>query len=475
MGMPASKQEEIYTRYWYPMEQRFGHSEYAKLFDRFMRDYLTVKSKAGTIPNIDAVYSEFKKYIQGRDITEVVADVDLFSRYFVRLAFPDRNEDPVVRAIMENINTLKVDVAYPLLLEAFDDFEQGSLLTREDFIEILDLVESYVLRRAIVGIPTNSMNKTFATFKRSIDKDDYLNSVKYAFMKLDSYRRFPRDEEFVSEFVLKDIYNLSQRRNYMLSKLENNGRKERVNIEEYTIEHVMPQNENLSAQWQRELGDDWKDIQIRYLHTIGNLTLTGYNSELSDRPFLEKRDMTGGFADSPLRLNRGLAKLDRWGREQIEQRSTSLSHLALGIWKFPNLAPEVITRYEGMPEVNSDEYSLDHFEHLNGDILELFEALRKRILNLDSSVRQEIKKNYIAYKTTTNFVDIVPQKSRLRLSLNMRFDEINDPEGKCNDVTDKGRWGNGDIEVGISSMDEIEYILFLIRQSFEKHTDTIVV
>jgi len=475
MGMPPSKQEEIYTRYWYPMEQRFGHAEYAKLFDRFMRDYLTIKSKAGTIPNIDAVYNEFKKYIQGKDITEVVADVALFSRYFVRLAFPERNEDPLIRAIMENINTLKVDVAYPLLLEAFDDFERGGLLTREEFIEILDLVESYVLRRAIVGIPTNSMNKTFATFKRSIDKDDYLNSLKFAFMKLDSYRRFPRDEEFISEFMLKDIYNLSQRRNYLLSKLENKGRKERVNIEEYTIEHVMPQNENLSAQWQRELGDDWKDIQIRYLHTIGNLTLTGYNSEMSDRSFLEKRDMTGGFADSPLRLNRGLAKLDRWGREQIEQRATSLAHMALDIWKFPNLAEEIVARYEGMPEVNGDEYSLDQFEHLNGDILEVFETLRKRILNLDSSVREEIKKLYIAYKTTTNFVDIVPQKSRLRLSLNMRFDEINDPEGKCSDVTDKGRWGNGDIEVGVSSIDEIEYTLFLIRQSFEKHTDEIAV
>lgn len=475
MGMPASEQEELYTRYWYPMEQRFGHAEYAKLFDRFMRDYLTIKSEAGTIPNIGEVYNEFKKYIQGKSITEVVADVALFSRYFVRLAFPERNDDPVIRAIMENINTLKVDVAYPLLLEAFDDFERGGLLSREEFIEILDLVESYVIRRAIVGIPTNSMNKTFATFKRSIIKEDYLNSVKYAFMKLDSYRRFPRDEEFVSEFTLKDIYNLRQRRNYLLSKLENNGRKERVNIEEYTIEHIMPQNENLSTIWQQDLGSDWKDIQTRYLHTIGNLTLTGYNSEMSDRPFLEKREMTGGFADSPLRLNRGLAKLDSWNQEQIELRANSLANTALGIWKFPNLPDEVVTQYESKPEENGDDYSLDQFEHLSGDILELFEALRKRILNLDASVREEVKKLYIAYKTTTNFVDIVPQKSRLRLSLNMQFDEINDPEGKCKDVTELGRWGNGDIEVGISSQDEIEYTLFLVRQSFEKHTDELAV
>src|SRR5690606_25547820 len=136
-----------------------------------------------------------------------------------------------------------------------------------------------------------------------------------------------------------------------------------------------------------------------------------------------------------------------------------LAEIAMDIWKFPSLPPDVIERYEWDLEAAVDEYSLDNFEHLHGEMSDLFESLRKRILNLDSSVREEVKKLYIAYKTTTNFVDIVPQKSRLRLSLNMRFDEINDPEGKCNDVTDKGRWGNGDVEIGVSSHDEIEYVM----------------
>jgi uncharacterized protein with ParB-like and HNH nuclease domain/predicted transport protein len=466
MGMPASEQEEIYNRYWYPMEQSFGHAEYARLFDRFMRDYLTVKSESGTIPNIGEVYNEFKKYIQGKDITVVVADVALFSKYFVRLAFPERNHDPEFRSALENINFLKVDVAYPFLLEVFDDFEQKGLLSREDFIEILKIIESYVIRRAIVGIPTNSMNKTFATFKRSINKDDYLESIQYAFMKLDNYRRFPRDEEFKSNFMSRDIYNLQhQRRNYLLSRLENNGRKEQVNIEEYTIEHIMPQNPRLTAAWQRELGFGWKDIQMRYLHTIGNLTLTGYNSEMSDRPFIEKRDMVGGFADSPLRLNRDLAKLDRWGKEQIEARAEHLANMALKIWESPILSNNLII------EEDVSEYSFDQFKHLNGDMLELFEALRKRILNLDASVREEIKKHYIAYKTTTNFVDIEPQKARLKLWLNIHLNELNDPKGFCNDVSDKGQLGNGDIVIGISSYHEIDYIMFLIRQAFEKHTD----
>ena len=112
-----------------------------------------------------------------------------------------------------------------------------------------------------------------------------------------------------------------------------------------------------------------------------------------------------------------------------------------------------------------------HAEYLQGDMLTLFEALRKCILNLDASVREEFKKLYIAYKTTTNFVDIVPQKSRLRLSLNMRFEEIDDPKGLCRDVTDLGRWGNGDVELGVSSLNQLDDVMLLIRQAFEKHSE----
>ena len=104
-------------------------------------------------------------------------------------------------------------------------------------------------------------------------------------------------------------------------------------------------------------------------------------------------------------------------------------------------------------------------------MLELFQALRIRIINIDSSVKEELKKYYIAYKTTTNFIDIVPQKSQLRLSLNMAFYDLDDPKGICKDVTGLGRWGNGDVEFGISSKEEFDYAMFLIQQSFEKHWD----
>ncbi len=473
MGLPPEEQEDLYTRYWYPMEQRFGDAEYATLFDRFMRDYLTIKSEAGQIPAIRNVYSDFKIYSANKNIHDLIADVYHYSKYFVKLAFPERNDDVEISRILEGINTLKVDVAYPLLIEVYNDYEQHNLLTRKEFIEILRLVESYVLRRAICGIPTNSMNKTFATFKRAIKKDDYLDSVKYALLQLDSYRRFPQHDEFWQAFTFKDIYNLRQRRNYILSNLENYGRKEWVNIEEYTIEHIMPQNPKLSPEWRDVLGENWKTKHSSYLHTIGNLTLTGYNPELSDKPFKHKRDVTGGFADSPLRLNRELASLDKWGVEEISDRAQALADLASEIWIVPELSDEAMAKFS-QPVDEATAYSLEHFEHLQGEMLALFNALHMRILNLDASVRQEIKKLYVAYKTTTNFIDIVPQKRRLRLSLNMEFDEIDDPQRICTDVTHVGRWGNGDVEVGISSFDEIEYIMFLTRQSFKKHSEEAV-
>lgn len=291
---------------------------------------------------------------------------------------------------------------------------------------------------------------------------------------MDGYRRFPKDEEFKREFMDKDIYSF-RNRNYLLSKLENYNRKEPVNVASYTIEHIMPQNPNLSSEWREELGIYWGKIHEEYLNTIGNLTLTGYNPELSDKPFRDKRDMKSGFKDSPLRLNHSLASLEHWNRNEIETRAEYLANKAIEIWAFPVLSSSSIAyREKARHSYGKIEYTLADHNDLQGDIRELFEQLRKRILNIDASVKEEIKKQYIAYKTTTNFVDIVPQKTALRLSLNMRFDQINDPKGICRDVTNLGRWGNGDVEVKLSSPYQINDVMDLIYQSYTLHSENAV-
>jgi uncharacterized protein with ParB-like and HNH nuclease domain/predicted transport protein len=470
MGQEIKTQTEFYEKYWFPMEQSFGN-EYASRFDWFMRDYLSVKM--GRIPAIGRVYDEFKNYVQNgertRDIKEVVADIYKFSNYYVNMVLHKEKDEELLQ-LFKSISRLKMDVSYPFLLPVYDDYSNG-IVSKEDFTQVLALVENYVFRRAICGILTNSLNKTFAILYKSIRAENYLESLQAAFQMMDSYKRFPPDAEFENEIITKDVYNFRSR-NYLLSKLENFKRKEPVNIEEFTIEHILPQNPNLSSSWQSMLGEGWKDIQNKYLHTLGNLTLTGYNSELSDRPFNEKKSMEGGFDDSPIRLNKYLQTTDVWNEDHIFNRAVELAEKAKEIWFAPNLPDEVLEKYSSKENKDTSIYTLDSYEFLVGEMLNLYQSLSKRILNLDSSVREEFKKLYIAFKSSTNFVDIVPQKSRLRLSLNISFEDILDPLGRCKDVSGVGRWGNGDVEIGISNLGEIDYAMELIQQAFDAQLES---
>lgn len=470
MGQEPKAQEELYKKYWLPMEQNYGY-EYSAYFDRFMRDFLTIKT--GSIPTMRDVYKEFKKYLMNlnhKPMNEIVKEIKYYSDIYVAIAFA-RSDDKEINEAFNDIIELKVEVSYPFLIQVFSDY-LNNIIDKKSFIEILRTVESYVFRRAVVGIPTNSLNKTFANLYKEINKDDYLNSFYAAMLLKDSYRRFPTDEEFKEEFVIKDFYNF-RNRNYLLRKLENFDRKEKVQIEEYTIEHIMPQNKNLSKEWREMLGENWETVHKKYLHTIGNLTLTRYNPELSDKSFIEKREMKGGFKDSPIRLNSDLARLDRWSEKEIIKRSNDLAEKAIKIFAYRELPEEILEKYRSKKYIDENgQYSIDNFSNsLKGEMLDLFNTLRKRILNLDSSVREEFKKLYIAYKNTTNFVDIEPQKKKLRLNLNLNFEEIIDPENRCKNVTDLGTWGNGNVEFSVYSHKDIDYAMFLIEQSFHKHSE----
>lgn len=464
MGQETELQTDLYEKHWYPMEQSYGN-EYAGRFDWFMRDYLSVKTR--TIPKIAHVYEAFKKYVQNdtspQAVIDVVADIHRYSGFYVNMVL-HKESDPELLSAFKRISQLKVDVSYPFLLAVYGDYVE-QILSQQDFHHILCLVENYVFRRAICGIPTNSLNKTFSNLYKSVRKDHYLESIQAIFLLLDSYKRFPTDAEFQNEMMTKDVYNF-RNRNYLLDRLENNHRKEQVHVDDYTIEHVLPQNPELSNEWKTMLGADWKKVQEEYLHTLGNLTLTGYNSELSDHPFARKKSIEGGFDDSPIRLNEFLRKTDIWNAEQIQQRARELARKASELWFAPDLSPEQLQQYKPRPKMER-EYTLEGYDYLNGDMLDLYQALKKRILNIDSSVTEEFKKLYIAYKSTTNFVDIVPQKSRLRLSLNMAYPDVIDPKDLCKDVTGLGRWGNGDVEVGLSNLNELDDVMELIEQALE--------
>lgn len=469
MGLEPELQTRLYEEYWRPMELDFGQEAYGTQFDSFMRHYLTVRT--GDIPREREVYEAFKDHsrttpVQAAGIEALVKDIRAFARYFCALAL-GREEDATLGTAFHDLRELKIDVAYPFLLELYDDYATGTL-SAADFATAVRLVESYVFRRAICAIPTNSMNKTFATFSKALKKDHYLESIQAHFLTLPSYRRFPSDDEFRRDLQTRDLYNFRSR-SYWLRRFENHDRKERVPVDDYTIEHILPQNPDLSASWKQALGSEWQRVQQQWLHTLGNLTLTGYNAEYSDRPFSDKRDMKGGFKDSPLKLNAGLGQLDVWNEPAIQARAKRLANEALAVWTAPRLAAATLATYQPAKPATSSGLSIDDHPHLlTPGLREVFEGFRKEVLALDPCVTEEFLKLYVAYKAETNFVDVVPQAQRLRLSINLAFSEINDPKGLCKDVTNLGRWGNGDVEIGLTSLNELPYVMGLVRQSFER-------
>lgn len=468
MGLEPQEQKYVYEHYWRPMELLFEYEKQDLVMDRFFRDYLTMK--LARIPKQDHVYEEFKAYhlnCEFATIQELCQDLYTYSKYYTNMVFR-RSSNAKLKSLYSDISELRMEVAYPFLLKVHNDQAEG-IITEDQLAEILEMCISYVFRRNICEIPTNSLNKTFATMKNEIRPDDYMNSIKAFFILRDDYKVFPDDDRFAAAFETRDVYHMRQR-NYLLSHLENYDNKSPIIIENYTIEHIMPQNPNLDDDWKQNLGTDWKEVQKKYLHTIGNLTLTAYNSEMSDKPFHEKMDMKGGFKQSALRLNAYLVMLNKWNEDTIKKRAGILTEEAEKIWAYPQLSNAELAPYQHTDEKPAQKYSLETYD-INVFTKTLFEILDKRIMNLSPDVKREFKKLYIAYKLDTNFVDVVVQKQRLRLSLNMKFSEIYDPNNMCRDITGLGRWGNGDVELYFEHTSDIDKVMELVEQSYRLQAD----
>ncbi|WRA19349.1 DUF262 and DUF1524 domain-containing protein [Helicobacter pylori] len=460
METEVEKQEGFYNKYWRAMEEEFEQSKGEDLFNKFVRHYLTIKTRE--IPNIKKVYAVFKDYQQkeGIAIEDLLKDLQKYCGYFCQIVFKKEADKDLNKALGFLVD-LEMDVVYPLLLELYSDYSDG-VLSKDDFRRSIALIESYICRRAVCGLGTNSLNKVFPSFTKRIQKNEYFKSLKAHFGSLTEKQRFPNNDEFKDCFITIDFYSFKKKK-YFFERLESFDRKERVYTDEYTIEHIMPQT--LTEEWERDLGENFQKIHDKYLHTIGNLTLTGYNPKYSNKSFQEKRDMEGGFKDSPLKLNQGLRDLESFGEEEIKKRANDLADLALKIWTYPNLDAETLEKYK--PKKEKKVYDLSSY-NLGSHSRELFDFLSKKIKALDEKIVEEFNKHYISYKFSKNFVDIVPLNKGLNLYLNMKFNELQDEKNLARDMTNKGHLGNGDIEVKLETEENISYCLGLIKQALEK-------
>ncbi|GAA9158822.1 hypothetical protein BTM353_15310 [Helicobacter pylori] len=281
METEIEKQEGFYNKYWRAMEDDFKQNK--KLFDRFVRHYLTIKTRE--IPNINKVYVALKDYRQkeGIGIEDLLKDLQKYCGYFCQIAFKKEADKDLNKALGFLVD-LEMDVIYPLLLEFYSDYSDG-VLSKDDFIPIIALIEGYICRRAVCGLGTNSLNKVFPSFTKHIQKDQYFESLKAHFVCLTEKQRFPNNDEFKNLFITIDFYEFKKNK-YFFERLENFDTKELVNTKGLTIEHIMPQT--LTEKWKRDLGENFQAIHDKYLHTIGNLTLTGYNDKYSNKSFKKK-------------------------------------------------------------------------------------------------------------------------------------------------------------------------------------------
>lgn len=351
MGLSRTNQEKIYKSYWEVIEKNAKDEILNKSrVSDFIRDYLTLINKE--IPNKGEVYVKFKSQYPTTTIDElenVLADLKSLVKYYNKLINPKNEIDKDIRTQLEYINRLEINVAFPFLMKVYEDYS-NSIIDKPTFISVLNLVQSYTWRRFILGLPTNALNKIFMGlyYHKDFKKEDYLSSIQKILLKLSRVQRFPRNAEVINALKEKDVYNIKPKnRIYLLERLENFNNIEHVVIEgnsDITIEHIFPQNPD--PKWKIELGqEEYNFIKENYLNTIGNLTLSGNNGKLGNKPFIEKRDMNidgkeQGYKFSRLWLNRDLKEKEKWNKAGIEKRANEISERFMKIWEMPEIEIE---------------------------------------------------------------------------------------------------------------------------------------
>ncbi len=354
MGLERKSQNKIYQNYWEVIEKLAkDETRNTNRVSDFIRDYLTLKNKK--IPNKGKVYIEFKANYPTSTIDELeknLSGLKSLVKHYNKLLNPKNEVDRDIKLQLEYINRLEINVAYPFLIKVYDDYD-NSIIDKLTFLKVLELIQSFTWRRFIISLPTNALNKIFMSLYDKVNESDYLFSIQKSLLQRTGVQRFPKDSEVIDALKVKDVYNIkSKNRTYLLERLENHNNKEPVLIDvnpDITIEHIFPRNP--SPEWKIELeNDEYIFVKENYLNTIGNLTLSGDNGKLGNKPFLFKKDLeNGGYKNSRLWLNRHLSNLEKWGKDEIEERFRLLKERFLNIWVFPNI---IIEEKKDSSEIN---------------------------------------------------------------------------------------------------------------------------
>jgi len=323
MRIHIDNQDKVYSNYWQPMQTALNDSltEYIRHF--LMRD--------GSIIKQNDVYYALKEKVASNNAIDYLKELQKYSVYYQRLIYPELEPEEDLQKYFRRLNRIEVTTAYPLLLNFYGNYT-GNKISKTDFVAILKILENYLIRRFVCNVPTNQLNKIFpAVYPLLITK--YQDSHTEGIKEILQGRGYPKDTDFYTRFKETKFYGAGDRQiktKLILETLEENfAHKEAVPFDNLSIEHVMPQT--LSEWWQHHIGEDWEETHELFLHTIGNLTLTAYNTEMSNDDFIAKKK---AYNESHLELNKYFAPLSSWRRAEIESRADALAKQALEIWGY---------------------------------------------------------------------------------------------------------------------------------------------
>ena len=330
--MTEVDQDRLYESYWLKAEQILSRDQ----LEGFFLDYLNFKMDGFTKES--TAYDDFKAlYVRGRYTNEtMLGEILHYAQQYHAFYCGDKlhlsNE---ANQFLDSIRKLNQTTVYIFLFSVFDDFEAG-VIDDETLCKVLRLLLNYSIRRLICEVGSNSLRGLYKTlygrvFNRPENKNNYYDAIVSFLLQLTSKDVMPSDAEFVVALKERNLYRKNALCKYLLVAIENQG-KEQIKTDALTIEHIMPQNNNLSTAWQKMLGSDWELVRERYLHTLGNLTLTGYNSELGDLPFAEKLDMLSDKNTHVTVLYSDVKDKTEWNAQTIEARSERLSKKVLKLF-----------------------------------------------------------------------------------------------------------------------------------------------
>lgn len=474
MRLDDELQTRLYEEYWRPIEVAFG-TRYRSEFDKFCRDFLVLKLKPSKQLRADAIYHNFRDYFLSetvhRSVADVLSELRRYANYYVRFSL-GQESDPLFVHAANRLRKL-VEVASPLMLRLHHCHDQTGMFDSRAFGEAIELLESYVFRRSACDMQTRSLYQIFASLAYKIRDNAPLQSLKVALYRGGKKRRFPSDIEFRDALETRDVYALRSCA-YLLDRLENDS-KEKIDTSSFTIEHVLPQNENLLSSWRDTLGNDWKAIQETWLHRLGNLTLTGYNTEYSDRPFGDKKTMPKGFNESPLRLNRFIREQPQWTATEIETRGKELAKQAVRVW------PGLVVDMDAVRQADLEErqaaaaqYSVDSVG-FDAESRAMFDAIRPHILALGDDVIELCGAKSIVYRVFDHFLEILPRAKYILLLANIDFDETDDPSGLARDASDFAFITNasesGDVIFSLKDASQIPAAMHVVLQAYGRVTE----